>query len=167
VSRLESFIRRLQAQRDCLDMAFREISGLEGPVLELGLGNGRTYDHIRERLPERRIIVFERDVNAHAACRPASGDLILGDLSRTLADAEPLISAKAALAHSDIGCGNPAVDADLAQQVSRHLPRLLREKAVVVSDQPLASSLLLPLVLPTGVAAGRYFVYRRKAQPGT
>ena len=35
----------------------------DGPVIELGLGNGRTYDHLRERLPGRRIIAFDR-VNA-------------------------------------------------------------------------------------------------------
>ena len=33
---------------------------MEGPVLELGLGNGRTFDHLRERLPGRRIVAFDR-----------------------------------------------------------------------------------------------------------
>ena len=60
VSRLDSFIRRLQAQRACLDMAAGLIADIDGLVLELGLGNGRTYDHLRETLPGREIYVCER-----------------------------------------------------------------------------------------------------------
>lgn len=51
MSRLDSFIRRLQAQRDVLDWAADGVEDRAGLVLELGLGNGRTYDHLRERLP--------------------------------------------------------------------------------------------------------------------
>ena len=67
MSRLDSFIRRLEAQRACLDLAARRSPICRGPVLELGLGNGRTYDHLRELLPLREIFVFERDVRAHPA----------------------------------------------------------------------------------------------------
>ncbi|HTY69417.1 MAG TPA: class I SAM-dependent methyltransferase, partial [Alphaproteobacteria bacterium] len=38
MSRLDSFIRRLQAQRACLDWAIQAIRSLPGPVLEIGLG---------------------------------------------------------------------------------------------------------------------------------
>ena len=60
MSRLDSFIRRLAAQRACLDRAAALIDEIDGPVLEFGLGNGRTFDHLRERLPGRAIFVFER-----------------------------------------------------------------------------------------------------------
>ena len=62
MSRLESFIRRMSAQRDILDMVCRDMQLGDGPVIELGLGNGRTYDHLRERLPGRRIIAFASSV---------------------------------------------------------------------------------------------------------
>ncbi len=65
MSRLDSFIRRMIAQRDCLAAAARLIGDIPGPVLELGLGNGRTYDHLREILPGREIFVFDRRVAAH------------------------------------------------------------------------------------------------------
>ena len=55
MSRLDSFIRRLVAQRACLDHAAQLIGGLDGAVLELGLGNGRTYDHLRSLFPGREI----------------------------------------------------------------------------------------------------------------
>jgi hypothetical protein len=43
------------------------------------------------------------------------------------------------------------------------LPPLLREGAVVASDQPLDAAGLAPLPLPQGVAAGRYHLYRRES----
>ena len=52
MTRLDSVIRRLTAQRDLLNWAAEEISPA-GLILELGLGNGRTYDHLRTRLPDR------------------------------------------------------------------------------------------------------------------
>ncbi len=65
MSRLDSVIRRLQAQRACLNKAAGLVGGLPGAVLELGLGNGRTFDHLREILPGREIFVLEREVAAH------------------------------------------------------------------------------------------------------
>ncbi|TIS83279.1 MAG: hypothetical protein E5X00_05295, partial [Mesorhizobium sp.] len=47
MSRLESFIRRLTAQRDILDQVCAEVAKIEGPILELGLGNGRTFHPLR------------------------------------------------------------------------------------------------------------------------
>ena len=70
MSRLDSFIRRLEAQRACLDHAAELIGGLDGVVLELGLGNGRTYDHLRSLFPGREIYVCERAVAAHPDCVP-------------------------------------------------------------------------------------------------
>ena len=55
MSRLERFILRLKAQRNCLDAAAALLAGLDGPILELGLGSGRTYDHLRDRFPDREI----------------------------------------------------------------------------------------------------------------
>ncbi len=55
----------MTAQRDCLALAARLVADVPGPVLELGLGNGRTYDHLREILPGREIFVFDRRVAAN------------------------------------------------------------------------------------------------------
>ena len=48
MSRLDSFIARMQAQRDCLNFLKPAVDAVPGPLLEVGLGNGRTYDHLRE-----------------------------------------------------------------------------------------------------------------------
>ena len=76
MSRLDSVIRRLRAQRACLQRAVEMIRDLPGPVLELGLGNGRTYDHLRQSLPDREIFVFEREVAADPGCLPDAAHLL-------------------------------------------------------------------------------------------
>lgn len=161
MSRLDSFIRRLEAQRACIDHACDLIADLPGPVLELGLGNGRTFDHLRERLPGREIFVFERRVAAHPDCRPDDAHLLLGDLSDTLPAAERRLPSPAALAHSDVGTGDAEGNRRLAAFVAAHLPDLLTPGAIVAADQVLDDPRLEPLPLPAGVAPGRYHLYRR------
>jgi S-adenosyl-L-methionine methyltransferase len=162
MSRLDSFIRRLEAQRACLDQAARAVAGLPGPVLELGLGNGRTYDHLRELLPQREIFVFERQLAAHPACVPDAAHLILGDVRETLPAAGERIGAPAVLVHSDIGTGDAERNAELAAWLAEALPPLLAPGAWVVSDQPMPAAELVPQAPPEGVAQQRYFLYRRR-----
>ena len=160
MSRLDSFIRRLEAQRACLDQAARAIAGLPGPVLELGLGNGRTYDHLRELLPEREIFVFERQLAAHPASMPDAEHLIQGDIRATLPAAGTRIGRPAALVHSDIGTGDAGRNAELAAWLAQALPSLLAAGAWVVCDQPMRSAALAPQPPPAGIAEERYFLYR-------
>ena len=162
MSRLDSVIRRLRAQRDCIDFAAETIAGIPGPVLELGLGNGRTYDHLRERLAEREIFVFEREVNAHPDCIPDDEHLFLGDIMETLPRAIARLGRVAALAHSDIGTGDAAGNAALAAKIAPHLASLLRPGALVLSDQALSVEGWTQVAPPEGVPTDRYFLYRVK-----
>jgi hypothetical protein len=164
MSRLDSFIRRLEAQRACLEYAAGQIRDLPGPVLELGLGNGRTYDHLRELLPEREIFVFERAVNAHPDCIPDPAHLILGDVRATLPRARPLLPGRAALAHLAVGTGAAALNAELAAWLSDALPPLLAAGAWVASDQTLRAPALRPHRLPAGIASERYFLYNHRVK---
>jgi S-adenosyl-L-methionine methyltransferase len=164
MSRLDSFIRRLEAQRACLEYAAGQIRDLPGPVLELGLGNGRTYDHLRELLPEREIFVFERAVNAHPDCIPDPAHLIFGDVRATLPRARPLLPGRAALAHLDVGTGDAALNAELAAWLSDALPPLLAAGAWVASDQTLRAPALRPHRLPAGIASERYFLYNYRVK---
>jgi S-adenosyl-L-methionine methyltransferase len=160
MSRLDSFIRRLEAQRACLGFAAEAIRGLAGPVLELGLGNGRTYDHLRELLPEREIFVFEREVRAHPDCVPDAAHLILGDVRATLPQARRRLPGPAAMVHTDVGTGDAARNAELAAWLGQALPPLLAEGAWIVSDQALRAPTLRPQAPPAGVASDRYFLCR-------
>lgn len=162
MSRLDSFIRRLQAQRACLDLAASLVADLQGSALEIGLGNGRTYDHLRSLMPNRPIFAFDRQIAAHPDCVPDEAHMILGDVRETLPKAAARIGAPAALAHCDIGSGDRASTAALVAWLGPVLMPLLRQGAVVAGDQPIATPELEPLPLPDGVAPGRYFLYRKE-----
>ena len=80
MSRLESAIRRLQSQKVCIEYASELIADMPGVILEIGLGNGRTYDHIKEIFPEKKVYVFEKSVKAHPDCIPPEKYLYEGIL---------------------------------------------------------------------------------------
>jgi hypothetical protein len=160
VSRLDSFIRRLEAQRDCLELAARLIEHVPGPVLELGLGNGRTFDHLRTVLPRREIFVFDRYVAAHPDCVPDADHMILGDLRETLPDALGRIGRPAALAHCDIGSGIEADDSALARFLGPVLVRLMAPGGIVLSDQELELPGSAHVSTPPGIDPARYFIHR-------
>src|SRR5262249_15355590 len=124
-----------------------------------GLGNGRTYDHLRDRLGGREIFVFDRQLAAHPDCTPDAAHLFLGEFADTLPAAARRLGAGAALAHCDIGSGDREATAALARRLGPGLRPLLAPGALVLSDQPLdlAGSEALPL--PGGVAPGRYYFY--------
>jgi hypothetical protein len=158
MSRLDSFIRRLTAQRDILDAITDEIGRLDGPVLEFGLGNGRTFDHLRERLPERRIIAFDREVHAHGSSIPQADDMVLGEIKET---AQRFIGIGAALAHADIGTGYDDKDAVTLTWLPQLMAGVLKAEGLALSGLPLEHPQLAPMPLPSTVKGGRYFLYRR------
>jgi len=162
VSRLDINIRRLETQRACLNRMAELIRGLPGPVFELGLGNGRTYDHLREILPGREIFVFDREVAAHPDCVPDPAHVILGDFRETLPQAAERFAGTVAFVHADIGSADAARDARLARVVAGALPALLRPGGLVAADRDVAFPGAQP-VPPPASAPGVYFLYRRGA----
>ena len=142
-------------------MAAGLIAGEPGPVLELGLGNGRTFDHMRGLMPDREIFVFERNVAAHPQCIPDEAHLILGDVFETLPTALARIGHPAVLAHADVGTGDENSNARIAEFLATHLPPQMAGHALIVADQRVDPPGWRPHPLPEGVAPERYFVYRR------
>ena len=160
MSRLDSFIRRLEAQRACLDLAADLVRQLDGDVLELGLGNGRTYDHLRQLFPDRKIYVFDRRVAAHPDCVPPAELLLLGDMRDTLQTASELLGSRVALAHLDPATGDGAASRALAAELAPLIMPLLRPGGMLVSEPAIARDELSPVPLPESVAPGRYNLYR-------
>jgi hypothetical protein len=167
MSRLDSFIRRLEAQRTCLDWAVAASWDVAGVALELGLGNGRTYDHLRSRLANsREIFAFDRQLAAHPGCIPDDNHLLLGDFRDTLPALAVRLGRSAALVHADTGSGDSAASQAQARSLVPLIDPLLKLGAAIVSDQemkpePRFGWLAQPL--PAGVAEGRYFLYRKAA----
>jgi hypothetical protein len=160
LSRLDSFIRRLEAQRACLNLAAHFLRELDGDVLELGLGNGRTYDHLRQLFPDRKIYVCERRVAAHPNCVPPTEFLILGDMRDTLRIAREALARRVALAHLDPATGDSVGSRALVAELAPLIMPLLRPGALLVSEPAIDQVALTPLPLPESVAPGRYNLYR-------
>lgn len=159
MSRLDSFIRRLVAQRDILNHVATDLPlPRTGAIMELGLGNGRTFNHLREIFPTRRIIAFDRELGAHGSSIPDEGNLILGEIRDTAAG---FAGTGAALVHADIGTGYPEKDAVTLTWLPQLVVSLLANDGVALSGLPLDQPELSPLPLPPGIAGDRYFLYRR------
>ncbi|WP_264211248.1 class I SAM-dependent methyltransferase [Leisingera thetidis] len=157
MSRLDSMLRRLTAQRNGLNWAAEQVSALGGDVLDMGLGNGRTYDHLRETLPDRRIWVIDRVLQCHPSCVPPEQDFLQGEAKPML---ERLASEgrKIALAHYDFGFGIKEKDVAEAAALSPAIARVMAPGGLIVSGQPLAE--FEELDGPAGIAPGRYMFYR-------
>ncbi|MBB3319047.1 MULTISPECIES: class I SAM-dependent methyltransferase [unclassified Rhizobium] len=158
MSRLDSFIRRLTAQRDILNAVVDLVNGAQGPVLEFGLGNGRTYDHLRELFPDRRIIAFDREVRSYSSSTPPEENMVTGDIRES---GQAFLGIGAALAHADIGTGHDEIDAVTLTWLPQLMVGVLVKGGIAVSGLPLDRPELEPIALPTGVKEGRYYLYRR------
>lgn len=134
---LERMLARLEAQRACLDFAAGRIADVPGPVLELGLGKGRTYDRIRRIMPGRDVFVFDRHVHCPPRLRPPADRLFLGDFRHTLRSAVDRLGRIVAMIHADIGSENLACDGRLARDIGPLIEALVRERGLVLSDRRL------------------------------
>jgi len=160
-SRLDLFVDRMVSQRACLDHAARATSDLNGPVFELGLGNGRTYHHMRHIMPNRDIFVFERAIASHPDSTPDDDMVLLGDVFDTLPQALERFGATAALIHADLGGHNRAKNDIFAQKVSPLIAPLLAVGGLMVSSDKMYFDHLSEQPLPEGAVPGRCFIYRR------
>lgn len=157
MSRLDSMLRRLSAQRDGLNWAAEQIAGQAGDALDLGLGNGRTYDHMREIMPDRRIWVIDRVLQCHPSCEPPKADFLEGE-------AEPMLARLAehsdgiVLAHYDLGFGVKEKDVAEAARLSPALAAVMAPGGLIVSGQPLVG--FEQILGPDTIAPDRYLFYR-------
>ena len=160
MNRLDFFIRRLTAQRECLSFAAKLITDIEGPVFEIGLGKGRTYDFLRDALPDREIFAFDRDVGSYIDCTPDIDHIILGDFRATLMTVSGHTKGCVALAHCDFGSENQEHDDALAQWLGPAINRIMAPNSVVVTDREMKVDGWHPVELPFGVDSSAYFLYR-------
>jgi hypothetical protein len=159
MSRLDSFIARMQAQRDVLNhLADSGWIPADGLILELGLGNGRTYDHLREKFTTQRIVVFDRSAHTHPASMPLEDDIVLGEISETI---KQFAGTGAALAHVDIGTIYADVDDTTLTWLPHSIVAVLAQGGLAASGLPLQHHMLQPLPLPPGVNDGHCYLYRR------
>lgn len=161
MSRLDLFIDRMVSQRACLDHAIAATAAMPGPVYELGLGNGRTYHHLREKVSGRPIYVFERAIASHPDSTPPDDMAILGDVRDTLPSALDRFGATASLIHADLGGHNRAKNDAFARLISPLVEPLLASGGLMVSSDRMYFDSLTEIALPSGAVPERCFIYRR------
>lgn len=161
MSRLDLFIDRMVSQRACLDAAIAQTASMPGPVFELGLGNGRTFHHLRERITGRDIYVFERAIASHPDSTPAEDRTILGDVNETLVQALARFGATASLIHADLGGHNREKNDIFARKVSPLVEPLLAPGGMMVASDRMYFDHLTEMPLPDDAVEGRCFIYRR------
>jgi trans-aconitate methyltransferase len=160
MSRLDMFISRMTAQRDILNHIGGNLGLLPtGVIYELGIGNGRTYSHLRQLFPDRRIIGFDRQMNAHKTEAPPPEDVVLGEIKDT---APHYFGSDAALVHVDIGTGYPEKNAVVLTWLPELVAGLLARDAWAVSGLPLAHPGLEAMPRLPSVGEGVYAFYRRR-----
>jgi hypothetical protein len=166
MTRLDRFIARMQAQRVLLNEVCerlnKTVDDFPGPVIELGLGNGRTFDHLRAKLKGRRIVVFEREVTAHPDSTPPADDLLVGDITVTGPAFAQRNGATAVLVHADLGNGRAEYDRKLQAWMPEVVRALTRPDGLVITSTELSHAALIEQPLPEAVVGGKYFVYRRR-----
>lgn len=157
MSRLDSMLRRFTAQRDGLNWAAGLVEGLQGDGLDMGLGNGRTYDHMRETMADRRIWVMDRVLQCHPSCVPPEQDFLQGEaedgLTR-LAD----IGARIVIAHYDFGFGVKEKDVEEAARFSPLIAKVMAPGGMLISGQPLVG--FEAVQGPEHIAPDRYYFYK-------
>lgn len=136
MSRLDSMIRRLTAHRAAIEWSAGAVAGVDGPMLEVGLGNGRTYDHLRETFAGREIWVIERHPAPHPDCWPPEHLLVIGEadaaFARFAADGR-----RFALINYDLGSGDKAFTLREAERFAPILRDALTPGGVLLSVQPM------------------------------
>lgn len=157
MSRLESMRRRLTAQIDGINWAAAQITGMAGDVLEMGLGNGRTYDHLRQEMPDRRIWVIDRVLKPHPSCIPPAETFLEGEaepmLKRLRAEGRTMV-----LAHYDFGYGIKEKDVAEGAALSPHIAAVMSPGGLILSQQPLTG--FRQIAGPNTIDPERYLFYQ-------
>lgn len=156
MSRLESFRRRLNAQIDGINWALENMADIQGDILEMGLGNGRTYDHIRE-YSDRRIWVIDRVLQCHPSCVPPEADFLQGEADDMLTGMAER-GTKIAFTHYEFGIGVSDLDGAEAARLAPLIKAVMVPGGLVVSQQRMPG--LKQIEGPQTVDSDRYFFYK-------
>ena len=149
---LERALYRLRAQHATLGAALARLSGGCPLVWEVGLGKGRSYDHLRRALPGASIFAFDRALVSVPDCTPPDDQMMIGDLAATLPQLAVAHRARVALAHIDLGGDPPSAETRAA--LERWLPVAMAPQGLVAAGTPLDLANAQPLELPAAAAGG-------------
>ena len=157
MSRLESMMRRLAAQKTGLEWCVEQTEKIKGDFVEIGLGNGRSYDHIREIAPNKKIWVLDRILQCHPSCVPPEDSFLQGEANEVMIQMKK-DNIRIALTHYDFGVGIKDKDEAEAAALSPLIKDIMVEDGLLMSCQPLVG--FKQIEGPAEIPAGRYYFYK-------
>ncbi len=166
MSRLDDLVRRMQTQRAVLNFAIAKIKSenIDGSIVELGLGSGRTFDHLRENFPGRTLFTFDWEMEATKDCYPEKSQFIKGEIQKTFPKFAMGKNSSCCFMHIDIGTRDRQRDKDLYASLTDSVVAILCDRGLLVSDREFFHSGLEPLDTSSMHVEGwAYFLYRRRA----
>lgn len=160
-STLDRMIDRLTTQRLALGWAADCVAGTSGMVMEVGLGKGRTYDHLRHLFPPRDILVFDMWMRVPPDLRPDADRLFLGDFRETLPAAAEAFRGAVRLAHADVGSAKETDEEGIRTWIGGLIEPFLAPDALVLSDRDIGAARAgwTPVAVP-GTEAWPYYGWR-------
>ncbi len=150
----------MSAQRLVLEDAARRLGDTPGPVVDLGLGAGRTFDHLCALFPDREVFAFDQHLQSALEVLPDARRMVVGDIRETLPACADRIGAPAALVHNDLGSADATGNAALAAWLGPAILKITAPGAIVVTSFALPLGEVDVLPLPEGVRPGRYHAFR-------
>jgi hypothetical protein len=156
---LERTLYRLRAQYATLALAVDRLPVKNGIVWEIGLGKGRSYDHLRRLLPEADIFAFDREVVSVPDCTPPADRLIVGELSETLPQMAARHENAVTLVHVDVG--PEPLRSSTREALERAIARVLAPGGFAASGSPLSLPDSVASPLEAGAIAGGYILWGR------
>ena len=160
MSRLDSFIRRMSAQRVLLEEAATLVREIDGPIVDLGIGNGRTLDHLQVLFPERKVFAFDNFLHSGVGVLPPAEQIVMGDIRETLPFALPRLGERAALVHNDLGSADEIGNAATAAWLAPAIEAVARPDAIIVTSFLIPFRRYVALPLPASVKPGRYHIIK-------
>lgn len=158
-STLDRMIDRLTAQRVALGWAAGHVAGTHGMVMEVGLGKGRTYDHLRSLFPARDILVFDMWMRVPAELAPDEDRLFLGDFRETLPKAAERFGRSVRLVHADVGSAREEDEDGIRGWIGGLIEPFLVPGALVLSDRKIGLAEWAEVEVP-GTESWPYFGWR-------
>ena len=136
LTRIERLARRFPVQIEFINRAIKETKEVDGAILELGLGEGRTLEYL-ERITSAPIFVFEIDEKTNLHFCRASTQLVKGDLFKTLPQMLGSQELNVRMVHADIGTTDYFNDISRIEPLRAIIEKVVSTGGVLVCDRPI------------------------------
>lgn len=136
LTKIEKLARRFPVQIDYIDQAIEETKEIDGVILELGLGGGRTLEYL-EKKSSSPIVVFEKSINSDLKLERQSTQLVEGDFLETIPEILKSQQLTVRMVHADIGTRDYLNDINRFEPLREIFEDIVPSGGIVVCDRPL------------------------------